>query len=476
MTALSCGVFGAALKRPGRLDGLARAGLESLDHRGRDSHGVAWLGPDGGIARLVREGPARDSDLLDPGTEGSFAIGHTRYGTSSGSSVSFAQPMMFNAKGFEFAISHNGNISNNTEIERALGMERPSGQPDTYTLGQLIKRRLDGSGDIEKAVGEALREAEGSFSMAILFSGKGRQGVLAVRDRFGYMPLYSGENEAGFYIASETVTFLPKFLGIESYSAVVPGEMLLLDGKRRDRDALSNPTPQHCGFQLAYMMRGDSEFEGSNVSQARERAGRILADLYRPDVDTIVPVPESGRPLANGYSGASGIPQTEGILKERGNTSRSFMFPTHEQRTDAIGSKFSIVGAAVDGKRVLLLDDSIVRGNTIRWLVEELRRAGAIEVHVALGFPEIVSQCFYGHDFYNEELVARQFSGNGRVEVAAGVARTVGADSVYYISREGFAKAAGVPLEELCFSCVTGDYAQPVHFETAEVRRGSTGQ
>jgi amidophosphoribosyltransferase len=482
---VGCGVFGVALKREGQLDSFAAVGMTSITHRGEESHGfaaleqrrTAFLGLKDGIKIRRGMGPAMmSSEIFEKPIYGRFGTGQTRYGTSAGNGFEHAQPFGYKVNGTEFAISHNGNFPNIMEIARDLGIgrDKANNSSDTKIAGMLIAEtmRRDPNLGIEEAIGKALKDVAGSYSMVVLFSSGNRKGLLAVRDGYGKMPLWIGGNDAGWFVSSETVTFEPAKLNAPDYRRIIPGEMVVLDGNRVDSGIIFKATAGHCSFQASYKERIDSYFEspvsdgnGRSIYEIREEIGRIIGRRYLPGGSKenliVIGVPDSGTLIAVGYHDETGVPFKLGLRRDPYVGHRVYMMPSEEDRERMTKAKLDPVRAVVEGKRVLLMDDSVVRGTTAKRQAEKLRAAGALEVYLALGHPPIISGCPYGNDFYTEELMAK----------GGDVARKLGFDDVFYISREDHASAIGMPVKSLCYECTTGLYSQPVELLPRSERR-----
>jgi len=471
---MGCGVLGIVLHEDDeQLLPLAKTGLGRLNHRGEDAHGISFLNPeDNQIKTRKSMGLVRGSDIFDDQDFGSFLIGHTRYRTSSTGSLENAQPIEFSLPGGrKAAISHNGNLTNDRELLRSELKVKQEGMSDTRVLGMLLAKSLRRNDEFDH-VKETLSKVAGSYSITLLVGGADPK-VIAIRDPYGYMPLRYGSNENGFFVASESVAFDRKYLNVAKSRDVKPGEMLVINQSEVVTYQLfESKQKQHCMFQPVYMCRPESKLGEDSVYVIRERLGIEIAKDYRPKVDFVVPVPESGVPASYGYSRATGVPVRMGIVRDRYESGRSFMQDDQYKREDVVNKKLNIIPDILRDQRVLLLEDSLVRGTTMRKLIEEIRVfAGATEVHIALSCPPIVSECRYGIDFYNKDLVARPFHGREHEEINAEVAEKIGADSVHYQTIDGLAEALGTTREKLCLSCLTGIYVQPGSFVSEEERK-----
>lgn len=461
---MACGVIGIVMKegRQGLRD-YARDGMVVLNHRGEESHGIAMLTPDGRIEGRRERGLVRDSGVFDDGVTGSFFLGHTRYTTSSSSGdLKNTQPVVGGRKlPTPYAISHNGDITNTDELRGLLGITKP--MSDTRVMARLLKEMLRKGGDPVEAVRDTMLMCQGSYSMAVLLGGENPM-VVAIRDRYGYMPLCVGWNEDGYFVASESAAFGNKYFGA-GYTELKRGHIAVLtqDGVESSMFA-SAEHAQHCWFQWVYMAKPNSKIAGISVYGVRERIGRELAAHYRPEVDLVSPIPDSGRVFALGYTNATDIPIVEALMRDRYEARRSFMQDGDASRISVARKKLDVMGEDLRGKRLLIIDDSLVRGHTTREVIAQLRDTGVSEVHVGIASPPIRHQCMYGLDFYKEELIA-----DGRsVKEIAGM---IGADSVYYLSHDGLASAIGLPKTEICEACINGRYQQEVVLREREWKR-----
>jgi amidophosphoribosyltransferase len=470
---MACGVLGVALKEGSgnseKLAEYAKWGLSSLNHRGEIAHGLAFVGSDGKLETRKSMGLVRDSRIFDKPILGNMLIGHTRYITSSTNSIENTQPIEFVLEsGDRAAISHNGNLTNDRELGKMLGITH-EGVSDTQMLGMLLSKCLQKENEVE-LIKQALSKVVGSYSIAIVVSGS-KPKVIAIRDPFAIMPLSWGENEDGYFIFSESVAAGSSSLNTTSNS-IEGGEMVVIDGKGVTKYKLfEKRTTKFDMFQFIYMGRPETEFEGQSVYAVRKRFGYEIAKSYKPDVDIVVPIMDSGYYVALGYSQATGLRLEAAIVKDRYESRRSFMQNDHDSRVHVASKKLNVIPQAVKGMKVLLVDDSIVRGTQLTALVEALKKAGTKEVHLAVSCPPIVSQCPYGIDFYDEELIARPYKGRPIEEIEAAVAKKIGLDSMHYQRIEGLVAAIGLPRERLCLGCLTGEYPQPFTPVSAKERK-----
>ena len=448
-----CAVFGVST-RTGGAAALTMNGLLTLQHRGQEGAGIA-VAQDGGIlchkdAGLVGEvfTPAAMEALSHAKT----AVGHTRYSTTGASTRENAGPFVSEYLTGRRAAAHNGNVTNAAALRdelRSAGLHF-SASSDSEVVSQLIARCALQTGDLLTGVKEAAARLEGAFSLVIL-DGGGR--LVALRDPSGYRPLCVGESEAGIAVASESCAL--EIGGFSSIRDVRPGEILVMEnGRLIARDAVPVPRPAAgglCIFEYVYFARPDSVIDGLSVYEARCRMGRILAREHPADADIVCGVPDSGLEAAAGYSAESGLPLATGFMKNR-YVGRSFIFPTQTQRDTAVRLKLNPLSAVVRGKRVVLVDDSIVRGTTSLKIVKLLREAGAREVHMRLSAPPFLYPCYFGTDIdSSENLIAYKHS----VEE---IAQIIGVDSLGFLPVEDLPKLPEGGCGGLCDACFTGKY------------------
>ncbi len=469
-----CGVLGISANI--EVSPLIHFGLRALQHRGQESAGIATFGmpeTDPGAfdsprimchkgMGLVHEafGEHALSKLV-----GRSGIGHVRYSTTGSSRIENAQPIVVLSQYGDIAVAHNGDLVNTAQIRTKL---QEAGwafvtTTDTEIILRLLVSELthNTNGNIVKGLQNVMAQIEGSYSLVFLIAGR----VLGVRDPLGIKPLCIGRlpDGKGYAIASESVAF--DSLGGEFVRDVSPGEIVEVAAE----NALGNPASEsakvgivthyspkcertaHCMFEWVYFARPDSIIDGLGVYAIRQRIGRLLAKEKPVEADIIVPIPDSGRSHAIGFSEASGIRYTEGLMKNR-YTGRTFIIPSKEMRLREIKLKLNPIKLEVAGKRIVLVDDSIVRGTTITRIVEMMREAGAKEVHVRVGSPPIISPCYFGIDMKKRD----QFIARGHTEDE--VAKIIKADSVGYISIEKLVEAIGIPKAKLCTGCLDRQY------------------
>jgi amidophosphoribosyltransferase len=442
-----CGVFGisAARRDVARVTHFA---LHALQHRGQESAGIAVS--DGGHLTVLRDlGLVTQvfSEQNLRGLQGELAIGHTRYSTTGSGHWANAQPIVQHGRARTIALGHNGNLTNATELRASLRAEGValSSTSDTELIAALIAH--DPS-PLEQAIANAMRRLEGAYSVTALSEGT----LVAFRDPHGFRPLCLGRMDGDWVVASETCAL--DLLGAAHEREVERGELVLLDESGcRSIQAVEPASGALCIFEFFYLARPDTRLEGVEVHAARVRMGERLAQEAPAEADLVLPIPDSGTPAAIGFSRASGIPFSEGFIKNR-YVGRTFIQPDQGLRQQGIKLKFNPL-AEVAGQRVVVVDDSIVRGNTTRQLVSMLVEAGAAEVHVRVSSPPVIGPCFYGIDLAGEdELIAARRSVE---EVRA----HIGATSLAYLSLDGLQAATRRPESALCRGCLTRSYPTP---------------
>jgi amidophosphoribosyltransferase len=448
----ACGVFGVWAPEE-EVAKLTYFGLFALQHRGQEAAGIAVSD---GSGVVVYKDLGLVSQVFDEPTlaslRGHLAIGHTRYSTTGGSNWENAQPTIrATTAGTTIALAHNGNLVNTAELARevaergleASGAPRDGATSDTALVTTLLASRPDLS--VEAAALEVLPRLRGAFSFVFMDENT----LYAARDAQGVRPLVLGRMERGWAVASETAAL--DIVGASFVREVEPGEMLAVDEHGLRSTRFAAPEPKGCIFEYVYLARPDTTIAGRNVYSARVEVGRRLAKEHPVEADLVIPVPESGTPAAIGYAEASGIPYSAGLTKNA-YVGRTFIQPSQTIRQLGIRLKLNPLREVVRGKRLVVVDDSIVRGNTQRALVRMLREAGALEVHVRISSPPVQWPCFYGIDFATRaELIA-----NG-LEID-GIRRSIGADSLGYVSLDGLVQATEQPKTRLCMACFDGQY------------------
>jgi len=452
-----CGVFG--VYAPGHdVARLTYFGLFALQHRGQESAGIA-VSEEGRLTALRDLGLV--SQVFDEqklrGLHGEVAIGHTRYSTTGSSQWANAQPLLQHGRVRTVALGHNGNLINVGELRdeiRASGI-RLGTTSDSELVAALI---ANDEAPLDEAVASAMRRLDGAYSIVALSEDR----LVAFRDAHGFRPLVIGRLEDAWLVASETCAL--DLVGAELVREVEPGELVILDADGLHATQVLDTAERRalCVWEYFYLARPDSELEGVEVHQARVRMGERLAQESPVDADLVLPIPDSGIPAAIGFARALGIPFSEGLIKNR-YVQRTFIQPGQELRKQGIRLKYHPV-AEVAGKRVVAVDDSIVRGNTTEQIVRMLFEAGATEVHVRVSSPPVVGQCFYGIDLADpSEMIAA-----GRT--VEEVRERIGATSLAYLSHDGLVESTQRPVSALCRACLTGDYPTAVPAEAAKHR------
>jgi len=449
-----CGVFGI-FGHPEAAN-MTYLGLYALQHRGQESAGIA--ASDGEQVRVSRA-MGYVADTFDSATlahlTGQVAIGHVRYSTSGESHLSNAQPILIDCAHGQIAICHNGNLVNALELRDELVRQGSIFQSssDTEVILHLYARSKAGS--VESAVIESVSQVRGAFSLVMLT----RDRMIAVRDPHGFRPLALGRLGEATVVCSETCAM--DLIGATYLRDVEPGEVLVVSAEGMRSIKPFPPAPlAHCIFEHVYFARPDSYVFGKSVNEVRTDLGRILAREQPVAADVVVPVPDSGVCAAMGYAEESGVPLRMGLIRNH-YVGRTFIQPQSAIRHFGVKVKLNPVKSILDGRRVILVDDSIVRGTTSRKIVKMVRAAGAKEVHVRISCPPTISPCFYGVDTpQRSELIAA-------THTIAEITTYLEADSVAYLSLEGLMSAVGNERGSYCSSCYTGRY--PVEFPRDEV-------
>ncbi len=441
-----CGVFG--VYAPGHeVSRLAYFALYALQHRGQESAGIAAADRGGSIMTVRELGLV--SQVFDERKlltlAGELAIGHVRYSTTGANSFENAQPVHRSGRR-EVALAHNGNLTNAVELHeemRGRGVGFSSTSDSEVIAALLATHEADA---IEDAVADVLPRLEGAFSIVVMTKDR----VIAFRDPHGLRPLVLGQMGDRYCVASESCAF--DIIGAKLLRDVAPGEMISLsDQGIATRQVVTSPREAFCVFEYIYFARPDSRMGGNVLQVARARMGELLAREAPVEADLVIAVPDSGNSAARGYARASGLPQDDGFVKNR-YVARTFIQPGQELRKHGLRLKFNPLPEIVAGQRLVVVDDSIVRGNTTRKIVEMLRDAGAAEVHMRITAPPIKHPCHYGIDMSTtEEMIAY---GRTNEEIAA----ELGCDSLHYLSLAGVYEAIGQTRDTHCDACFTGDY------------------
>lgn len=448
----ACGVFG--IFAPGRdVARLTYYGLYALQHRGQESAGIAVA--DGRKIHL-QKGMGLVPDVFDrrdlEALNGHLAIGHVRYSTTGASQPINAQPLVFRYSGGMIGLAHNGNLTNAAELSENLACMGSVFQTttDSEIIVNLIARYTQ-TGLVD-ALLKCMISLDGAYSLTILTEDT----LLAVRDPHGFRPLCIGvlEGEQGWVVASESCAL--DAVGARFLRDVAPGEIVVIG-----RDGLASvqgpraKKSAHCIFEYIYFARPDSCLDGFHVGRVRREMGRRLASEYQVSADLVIPVPDSGISAARGYAEGSGVPFEEGLMKNR-YIGRTFIQPSQDMRDLGVRLKLNPVREILAGKRIVLVDDSLVRGTTSSKIIKTLKECGAKEVHFLLSSPPIIHSCYYGIDTSNEgELIAAQ-------KPVEEIRLFIGADGLHYLSLEGLLDVFGERRDDFCTACFSGDY--PVKF------------
>ncbi|MBW3666461.1 MAG: amidophosphoribosyltransferase [Actinobacteria bacterium] len=445
----ACGVF-AAYSPNQRVSHLIYFGLFALQHRGQESAGIATsdgetvtVYKDLGLVAQVFDEPAL------AGLDGHLGIGHTRYSTTGSNSWANAQPAHRQVGNTSVALGHNGNLTNTAELAGMLGISSATTDSDLMAEGlsrAIDDERSDARG-LEMAITKVAPTWKGAFSVVIMDQGR----IVGLRDPQGFRPLCLGSIPGGGWALSSESAALD-LVGARFVREVAPGEMVVIDANGiRSHYPFPSTQPGLCLFEFVYFARPDSRMYGMGIHAARRKMGQILSEEHPAEADVVVPVPESGIPAAQGFATASGIPYADGLVKNR-YVGRTFIEPTQGLRDQGIRLKLNPIPENLSGRRVVLVDDSIVRGSTTRQLVAMLRQVGAVEVHLRVSSPPYRWPCFYGMDTSDRSTLIA-----AHLEVDE-IREHLGADSLGYLSLEGLLEATGVADAGFCTACLSGDY------------------
>ena len=452
-----CGVFGVFSNHVCDVAQMAYYGIFALQHRGQESCGIVVN--DEGLFNLYRDsGLVNDvftTEILHKLGDGNMALGHVRYGTADTKERSNAQPLVVNHIKGRMAIAMNGALTNSRDLRSELELKGSifHTNSNTEVMSYIITEERLQAPTIEDAVSRAMNRIKGAYSLIVMSPAK----MVAMRDENGFRPLCYGKTPDGTYvIASESCAL--DSVGADFIRDVEPGEIVVFDknGIRSIKDHCNRVLKHFCVFEYVYFARPDSVVDGCNVHQARCRAGELLAKEHPVDADIVIGVPDSGLDAAIGYSKESGIPYEIGFIKNK-YIGRTFIAPGQQTRMDKVRIKLNPVADVVRGKRVVLIDDSIVRGTTCARIVKLLRDAGAKEVHMRISSPPFINPCYYGTDIDSKDhLIACRYG----VEQ---ITKIVGADSLGYLSIEGIKCIAGCDAKDTyCTACFDGNYPTPV--------------
>lgn len=451
-----CGVFGIFSDHKTDVAHLTYYGLFALQHRGQESAGIV-VNDDGGFRVHKEDGLVNDvftPRIMEELGEGNMAVGHVRYGTTGSKGVANAQPIVVRHIKGSMALAHNGNLVNSYELRTELEEQGSifHSTSDTEVISYIITKERINACSIEEAVSRAMKRIKGAYSLVIMSPQK----MIAVRDPNGFRPLCFGQREDGSYVvASETCaldTVNAKFV-----RDVLPGEIVVFtkSGILSIKDHCNIAKPAMCVFEYIYFARPDSVVDGFSVHEARKRAGAFLAKDYKIDADIVIGVPDSGLDAALGYSQKSGIPYGIGLIKNK-YIGRTFIAPGQKSRENLVRIKLNAVPSTVAGKRVIMVDDSIVRGTTSAPIVKLLRAAGATEVHMLSSAPPFLNPCYYGTDIDSKEnLIACKHT-------VPEIAKIIGVDSLGYLNPKYLPYLAGDGSKGFCTACFDGKYPTEV--------------
>ena len=455
-----CGVFGVFSPKRCDVASLAYYGLYALQHRGQEACGIV-VNDDGLFYSHKDTGLV--GDVFHHGhitgfPQGNISVGHVRYSTSGVSERKNCQPIEVNHQKGRMAIAHNGNLSNASALRNKLELSGAifHTTSDTEIIAYIITKERLTSPSIEEAVSRAMNVIEGAYSLAVMSPSK----LIACRDPYGFRPLCYGKREDGsFVVASETCAL--KAVGAEFIRDIEPGEIIVFskDGIEERREHCGKAPKKTCVFEYIYFARPDSVLDGIPVHRARKKAGEILSECCPADADVIVGVPDSGIDAALGFAEHSKIPYGIGLIKNK-YIGRTFISPTQETRVDMVRIKLSAIKETVEGKRVVLVDDSIVRGTTSGRIVKLLRDAGAKEIHMRVSAPPFLHPCYYGTDIDSEEhLIACKYT-------IPEIEKLIGADSLGYFPKERLCDM--IESSNYCSACFDGVYPTTVQKDAAK--------
>lgn len=450
-----CGVFGIFLKEPENETDAARIafyGLYALQHRGQESAGIAVAD---GRQISLQKGMGLVTEVIAPGhirnLKGNIAIGHVRYSTTGSSSLVNAQPLVFHYLNGMMGVAHNGNLVNTAELRRRLATYGSVFQTttDTEVVANLLARYSQDQ--MEDALAKVIIDMKGAFALVIISEDR----LVGVRDPMGIRPLCLGEMDGNYVLASESSAI--DTIGGKFLRDVNPGEIIVIDKDGlRSLQVFNSPRSANCIFEYIYFARPDSTIDGINVYQARRETGRRLAREAPIDADLVISVPDSGTASALGYAEEAGLPFEEGLMKNR-YIGRTFIQPSQKMREIGVRLKLNPIEEIVSGKRIIMVDDSIVRGTTSKQIVQMLREAGAREVHMMVASPPTKYPCYYGIDTSRREELIASAMNEGEIE------KFIGADSLHYLTMEGLLESLGHNGNCFCTACFNGEY--PVKIE-----------
>ena len=452
-----CGVFGVYSGETSDVASTAYYGLFALQHRGQESCGIV-VNDDGVFSGFKDKGLVNDvftTEIIKSLGEGNIAVGHVRYGTTGSNDRSNAQPIVVNHIKGKMALAHNGNLINSGELRRELELQGSifHTTSDTEVISYIITKERLSAPSIEQAVNSAMNRIKGAYSLVVMSPSK----LIAVRDENGFRPLCYGKTADGRYIVASESCALDA-VGAEFVRDIKPGEIVVFEknGVRSIEDHCKKSPCSLCVFEYIYFARPDSVIDGCSVHTARQRAGAFLALEHPVQADVVIGVPDSGLDAALGYAKQSGIPYEIGFIKNK-YIGRTFIAPGQKSREDKVKIKLNPIAEVAKGKRIVMIDDSIVRGTTSARIVKLLREAGAKEIHMRVSAPPFMNPCYYGTDIDSREnLIACKHS----VEE---IAKIIGVDSLGYLSVDSVKQIAkGICGTGYCTACFDGNYPTAV--------------
>ena len=447
----ACGVVGIARTTSVLAD--LEISLRALQHRGQESAGITIFNGKHDTHKGMGLVSSVFSEMSNEFSNGNTGIGHVRYSTAGGSSIRNAQPVLLKTDLGEFSLAHNGTISNHKKIREMVNEEELTSDTDSEVVLRIIGQKMETGMNAVDAIRDTMNILVGSYSITMMHDNK----MYAFRDPLGIKPLAAGCFENGYIIASESSAM--DTLGATFDRDIEPGEIVSIDADGVTSHGIeANERKAFCMFEYVYFARADAKMDGVLAYSVRHRLGRQLWKEHPVEADVVIAVPDSGTAFALGYSEASDIPYREGFIKNR-YVGRSFIQPDDVKRKNTVNEKMNPVGDLLNGKRVVVVDDSVVRGNTSRKIVSRLREAGAKEVHFRVGCPPIISPCYLGIDMpTREEFVA---TGKEVEDIRA----EIGADSMGYVSISGLVDCIGKGEKQLCLGCIDEHYPVPIEGE-----------
>lgn len=455
-----CGVMGIYLNQRDDAARFAYYGLYALQHRGQESAGIT-VNQDGVLDSVKGMGLVADvfEEKHINGLKGNIAIGHVRYSTAGGKGMSNCQPLVAKYKHGSLGLAHNGNLTNSDSIREVLEDEGTIFQTttDSEAILNLIARHYKRG--IESAIRNTMSLLKGAYAIVLTTENR----LIGIRDPHGLRPLCLGRCKDGYILASESCAL--DVVDAEFVRDIEPGEMVIIDENGVQSIEPTNWCPKKlCVFELIYLARPDSTIDDYSVYQFRQALGQVLAKEAKLEADIVIPVPDSGIPSAIGFANASGIPYMEGLIKNR-YIGRTFIQPTQEMRENAVKLKLNPLRQNLEGKRVVMIDDSIVRGTTCKRIVEQIRKAGAKEVHVCITSPPVEYSCYFGIDTPCREYL---IAANKNVEE---IREYLGADTLTYLSQEGLKKVC-CEGNAFCKACFNGNYPMEVPLPQKTCQKG----